>query len=564
MESLIVDKLNYHKSCFRCEHCGGKLSLGNYASLHGRIYCKPHFKQLFKSKGNYNEGFGQKPHKELWTSKNQQNLADDKTQIKSPTPTKKATDSTGSTARSSVNVPMAEVPVPREKENNKPAEENKKPAGKVAVVWPPESDPQKKLFNIEEEVKSVKPGWPPQDSPARDDTKKRQSHPLIQERIPTVRVEEDQGKDGGAVEETATVAAEAPAETPAEARLDPVEVAETSENVLPPPEQKEPDSRIEVATVVETEAKGGEEGESEESMTVAEKDKQESGSETEQVKVNGHEGEEVEREKDKAEEIENAKSEEALKVMVIDAGAMVEPAVNNNSNNNNNNNSLLLFDHEIPFIGPEEKKMANKDPVNISREPVTGGFLLDEEGAGETKWMPPEVMELAKRDDFLMPTGAKHTLATDQSLDFGFFTDFTSQSSAPNVIPPEQEAAEPKSDSSSSFLEDIFAGLGGNSSSLLCDFKPDLFSPPAAGKPSMSALDDLLDFGMESRAPADKPTRETGKDERGDAFAANFSTQWGSPSAQADDGESLTVEEQIKRNRYYDEDEDDGDHTFNS
>uniref|UniRef100_A0A8C8A354 LIM zinc-binding domain-containing protein n=1 Tax=Oryzias sinensis TaxID=183150 RepID=A0A8C8A354_9TELE len=70
MESLMADKQNFHKSCFRCEHCGGKLSLGNYASLHGRMYCKPHYKQLFKSKGNYDEGFGQKPHKELWNNKN--------------------------------------------------------------------------------------------------------------------------------------------------------------------------------------------------------------------------------------------------------------------------------------------------------------------------------------------------------------------------------------------------------------------------------------------------------------------------------------------------------------
>uniref|UniRef100_A0A3B3QAR8 LIM zinc-binding domain-containing protein n=1 Tax=Paramormyrops kingsleyae TaxID=1676925 RepID=A0A3B3QAR8_9TELE len=73
MESLIADKQNFHKTCFRCEHCGGKLSLGNYASLHGHMFCTPHYKQLFKSKGNYDEGFGQKPHKELWNSKNQNN-----------------------------------------------------------------------------------------------------------------------------------------------------------------------------------------------------------------------------------------------------------------------------------------------------------------------------------------------------------------------------------------------------------------------------------------------------------------------------------------------------------
>uniref|UniRef100_A0A671KN80 LIM zinc-binding domain-containing protein n=1 Tax=Sinocyclocheilus anshuiensis TaxID=1608454 RepID=A0A671KN80_9TELE len=67
MESLIADKQNFHKSCFRCAHCSSQLSLGNYASLRGRMYCKPHYKQLFKSKGNYDEGFGERPHKELWT-----------------------------------------------------------------------------------------------------------------------------------------------------------------------------------------------------------------------------------------------------------------------------------------------------------------------------------------------------------------------------------------------------------------------------------------------------------------------------------------------------------------
>ncbi|NWW81196.1 XIRP2 protein, partial [Chaetorhynchus papuensis] len=44
MERLVADKQNFHKSCFRCHHCGSQLSLGNYASLHGKIYCKPHFK----------------------------------------------------------------------------------------------------------------------------------------------------------------------------------------------------------------------------------------------------------------------------------------------------------------------------------------------------------------------------------------------------------------------------------------------------------------------------------------------------------------------------------------
>ncbi|CAG5982092.1 unnamed protein product [Menidia menidia] len=66
LERMVAHQHIYHKSCFRCSHCSTNLSLGNYASLHGNIYCKPHFNQLFKAKGNYDEGFGHRPHKELW------------------------------------------------------------------------------------------------------------------------------------------------------------------------------------------------------------------------------------------------------------------------------------------------------------------------------------------------------------------------------------------------------------------------------------------------------------------------------------------------------------------
>ncbi|XP_052425334.1 LIM domain and actin-binding protein 1 isoform X14 [Carassius gibelio] len=67
LEKLVANQQIYHKTCFRCIFCSTKLSLVTYASLHGDIYCKPHFSQLFKSKGNYDEGFGHRPHKEMWT-----------------------------------------------------------------------------------------------------------------------------------------------------------------------------------------------------------------------------------------------------------------------------------------------------------------------------------------------------------------------------------------------------------------------------------------------------------------------------------------------------------------
>uniref|UniRef100_A0A3B5MMC3 LIM zinc-binding domain-containing protein n=1 Tax=Xiphophorus couchianus TaxID=32473 RepID=A0A3B5MMC3_9TELE len=58
LEKMVVGEHTYHKNCFACSHCNTKLNLCNYASLHGKIYCKPHYNQLFKAKGNYDEGFG--------------------------------------------------------------------------------------------------------------------------------------------------------------------------------------------------------------------------------------------------------------------------------------------------------------------------------------------------------------------------------------------------------------------------------------------------------------------------------------------------------------------------
>lgn len=48
-------------------------STGTYAALQGKIYCKVHFKQLFKIKGNYDEGFGREQHKTKWIKKEDEN-----------------------------------------------------------------------------------------------------------------------------------------------------------------------------------------------------------------------------------------------------------------------------------------------------------------------------------------------------------------------------------------------------------------------------------------------------------------------------------------------------------
>ncbi|EGG20506.1 LIM-type zinc finger-containing protein [Cavenderia fasciculata] len=71
-EKIVVEdkeeKKTFHKVCLKCSHCKVTLSLGNYASMNGIFYCKPHFKQLFATKGNYDEGFGKEKHTTNWSA----------------------------------------------------------------------------------------------------------------------------------------------------------------------------------------------------------------------------------------------------------------------------------------------------------------------------------------------------------------------------------------------------------------------------------------------------------------------------------------------------------------
>jgi hypothetical protein len=53
LEELRACNKTYHKACFRCKHCDGALSLKGFATIGDEPYCKPHYQQLFKQKGNY-------------------------------------------------------------------------------------------------------------------------------------------------------------------------------------------------------------------------------------------------------------------------------------------------------------------------------------------------------------------------------------------------------------------------------------------------------------------------------------------------------------------------------
>ncbi|XAR72964.1 hypothetical protein NMG60_11019784, partial [Bertholletia excelsa] len=57
VDQLKADNRYYHKNCFRCHHCNRTLKLGNFNSLDGVLYCRPHFDQLFKRTGSLDKSF---------------------------------------------------------------------------------------------------------------------------------------------------------------------------------------------------------------------------------------------------------------------------------------------------------------------------------------------------------------------------------------------------------------------------------------------------------------------------------------------------------------------------
>ncbi|GMY09215.1 LIM domain-containing protein PLIM2b [Fagus crenata] len=57
VDMMSLEGIPYHKSCFKCSHCKGFLSMSTYSSMDGILYCKPHFEQLFKESGNFSKNF---------------------------------------------------------------------------------------------------------------------------------------------------------------------------------------------------------------------------------------------------------------------------------------------------------------------------------------------------------------------------------------------------------------------------------------------------------------------------------------------------------------------------
>lgn len=142
-------------------------SLGTYASLRGNIYCKPHFNQLFKSKGNYDEGFGHKQHKELWAGKSECE--------ESPEKAAHGVNATESPQSPGVeDAPIAKVGVlaaTMEAKATAVPEREERPAEtkKLRIAWPPPSDQSIQGSALDEGIKVFKPKWPPEEEISKPD-----------------------------------------------------------------------------------------------------------------------------------------------------------------------------------------------------------------------------------------------------------------------------------------------------------------------------------------------------------------------------------------------------------
>ncbi|PNF21126.1 hypothetical protein B7P43_G05074 [Cryptotermes secundus] len=55
MEQVKAERAVWHKNCFRCKECNKQLTVDIYSSHEGQVYCKPHFRELFKPKAVVDE-----------------------------------------------------------------------------------------------------------------------------------------------------------------------------------------------------------------------------------------------------------------------------------------------------------------------------------------------------------------------------------------------------------------------------------------------------------------------------------------------------------------------------
>lgn len=508
------------------------------------MYCKPHYNQLFKSKGNYDEGFGQKPHRILWSSKNS---AEPMRQDKTPGKRAAVIDSSFS------NFQRTQTASQDQKETSSPLDKNKKPSSKMSVVWPPQSDSPKRSFTIKEELKLVKPSWPPKESAAPEDDRPNQvlasetrngilEHHEVQESTCSTgqpKKEEvvaasnshlesrgdstgidskAQRKAAQALEGSASGGKEAikAKENQASEVVEAIgddrkEAIEGKESGASEAVERDKNGALEAiegkdggaieATAGESDREREREERSEEVTVVERRQKEE-------MEISGHDrqterGDGEWEQRGQREERNNDGEAEALakagKVTMMDEMGC---ALNPNTNNNNGN-----YDDDD---NDDRQILPDSPDYTLKR-------LSEDEREEEAKRMPSEVLQLARKEDTFVPAGAKYAAATGHPS-------HTADSSGLG-----NEAGEMMTNA-----------LGTGGSGLLSDSQYDKFE---ALPPTCLVPDDLVGFG-------------TGDATDGQGTDASL---WLEEEVEADADDELTVEERIKKNRYYDDDDDSSD-----
>lgn len=533
MESLIADKQNFHKTCFRCAHCNSQLSLGTYASLHGRMYCKPHYKQLFKSKGNYDEGFGERPHKEHWSTKDQNNISETPNTKSNPRVSLKVTHSPQE------NDTNATQNITEEKINID--DDVKKAANKIAVVWPPLTDSPKKSFAVEDEIKIVKPVWPPQVE--SELSGKENNEPEVKRQTTIASTENGPKKNSGPV---------SPINKPEKSSTD-AKITQVMEEPTPKLETEGAKDASETSNATEpsTESQQTVEQKDETTQATEAKEEKEINGQKENKLENGDA--EITKNVSTNEETESAKTTdengvkesekkvqgevnegEDVKVTVIDGEIPNGQTANGNANNNNNNNnSNRLLDNKDGLAGIHDTKEEAELLDLSSSEPLPSQTSFKEETSNDV---------MASR----LQEGSSASACAKYSQDM---KEAEQEQPAAKTLACKETDDNPKF-SASRFLDDIFAGFD-DSSSLLPGFKDDIYSKESAS----SQLDDLLGFGIESKGETGQHTEaETRKNplDKNDTKDAGLLSEAG--SLWQDENDFLSIEEQIKQNRCYDDD----------
>ncbi|XP_037540562.1 LIM domain and actin-binding protein 1 [Nematolebias whitei] len=191
LERLVANQHVYHISCFRCSHCNTNLSLANYASLHNNVYCKPHFSQLFKAKGNYDEGFGHRPHKELWESKESEDASPQSNSLNKPKAQSSPSDQESPSVEDSTLAKVVVLTATMEALGQGSPEKADMPAvtGRLKISWPPrmelEDTPSKsRVTSTTEGVSVTKPiraKWPPEEETPSSSPEQDRGSPCLRQ-----------------------------------------------------------------------------------------------------------------------------------------------------------------------------------------------------------------------------------------------------------------------------------------------------------------------------------------------------------------------------------------------